>query len=82
MRYNNMPKMEAFLMIDREVANSILEDPELGPKLEKPRMAFQRGTKNICDTFYVFMLSDMNNLEYPKVYKHWRSILKNRYPKK
>ena len=81
MRYNNMPKMEAFLMLDKEVANSILTDPELGPKLKKPRMAFQRGVDNISDTFYVFMLSDMKNLDYSKVYKHWRAILKSRYPK-
>lgn len=78
MRYNNMPKGEAFLMIDRETSNCILTDTDLGLKLQKPRMAIQIDLKTV---FYIFMLSDIKNLEYQKVYKLWRSLLKKRYPK-
>ena len=82
MRYNNMPKMEAFVMLDQPTSNAILKDDDLGKNLTKPRMAFQRSLDSVEDTFYIFMLSDLKNLEYNKVYKAWRAILKNRYPKK
>ena len=78
MRYNNMPKGEAFLMIDKETANCILLENELICNLKKPRMAIQIDTNTV---FYIFMLSDIGDLEYKSVYKLWRNLLKNRYPK-
>lgn len=78
MRYNNMPKGEAFVMFDKQVANSILKNQELWSNLKKPRLAIQFDLENV---FYVFLLTDLKNLDYQKTHKVFKAILKTRYTK-
>lgn len=72
MKYNNMPKGEAFMMVDNNLAGFILN--QLG-SLSKPRMAIQVDKDNV---FYVFMLTDIKNLDYKTLYKEVRKSLKNK----
>ena len=73
MKYNNMPKDEAFFMVDKKTAEIILN---LIDKLEKPRMAIQMDKNQV---FYIFMLSDIKNISYSTFHKEIRKSLK---PKK
>ena len=71
MKYNGMPKGEAFLMVDKQTAEVILA---IGGKLEKPRMAIQVDIGNV---FYIFMLSDITkNIDYSAFYKANKRRLK------
>ena len=73
MKYNNMPKEEAFFMVDKKTAEIILNQLD---KLEKPRMAIQMDKNQV---FYIFMLSDIKNISYSTFHKEIRKSLK---PKK
>ena len=73
MKYNNMPKDEAFFMVDKKTAEIILNQLD---KLEKPRMAIQMDKNQV---FYIFMLSDIKNISYSIFHKEIRKSLK---PKK
>lgn len=72
MKYNNMPKGEAFFMVDKSTALKILTQID---KLSKPRLAIQIDLKNV---FYVFMLSDIKNIEYKLFYKACKEYLKTK----
>lgn len=72
MKYNNMPKGEAFLMANKWLANVFISQ---STKLEKPYMAITLDNKNIV---YVFMLSDIKKLDYITIYKEARKHLKLR----
>lgn len=72
MRYNNMPKMEAFVMMEKSFFNLILNS-EMGIKFKQPMMAIRT---NSDEAFYIFMLSDLKNLEYNEFYKMGRKFLK------
>lgn len=67
MKYNNMPKGEAFLMVDIELSKLIDKQP-----LKKPTMAI--STEN--HYFKVYMLSDIKNIDYKTLYKEARKLLK------
>ena len=73
MKYNNMPKDEAFFMVDKKTAEIIFNQLD---KLEKPRMAIQMDKNQV---FYIFMLSDIKNISYSTFHKEIRKSLK---PKK
>ena len=70
MKYNNMPKDEAFFMVDKKTAEIILDQLD---KLEKPRMAIQMDKNQV---FYIFMLSDIKHISYSDFHKRIRKSLK------
>lgn len=80
MRYNSMPKDEAFVVIDYNLANLFLknsEKPEFKHNFKKPIMAInlnKDNTNNVC--IYIFMLSDFLEQDYKNVYKAARYLLK------
>lgn len=60
------------MMVDNNLARLILNQLD---KLSKPRMAIQVDKDNV---FYVFMLTDIKNLDYKTLYKEVRKSLKNK----
>lgn len=75
MHYNGMPKNEAFVMVNNDTAMAMLAQG----KLQKPRMALQWGSfaQDYKDTLYVFMLSDIIQLDYKTLHKALRALNKN-----
>ena len=72
MKYNNMPKEEAFFLIESNISNIIFETQE--QLLKKPNMVL-----NINKDIHlsVYMLSDIKNLSYQGIYKLAKKVLKN-----
>ena len=72
MKYNNMPKEEAFFLIESNISNMIFETQE--QLLKKPNMVL-----NINEDIHlsVYMLSDIKNLSYQGIYKLAKKVLKN-----
>ena len=76
MRYNNMPKGEAFVMLEKNFFNHFLENDSCFSSFQHPIMAIRL---NSGEAFYIFMLSDLKTLEYKKFYKIARKHLKTLY---
>ena len=77
MKYNGMPKGEAFVVIDYYTYEKCIK-PHLG-ELTKPLMAFMIEPDNPRDTiFYVMMFSELNTLNYGDLHKSAREILKSK----
>lgn len=73
MHYNGMPKEEAFVMVNNSTAKLMLSQG----KLTKPRMAIQwNNYEQSEDVLYVFMLSDLINLDYKVLHKELRKLHK------
>ena len=82
MKYNGMPKGEAFVMVGYEVYIKCIQ-PFRG-NMNKAQMAFHLNPKNeISDSncFYVFLLSDLKVIDYKefnaKVQKLYKTIFNN-----
>lgn len=71
MRYNNMPKMEAFVVVFTDFLKEISR--EFNPTFNHPYMEISIPDNN----FTVFMLSDMKNWDYQEFYKASRKYLKD-----
>lgn len=78
MRYNNMPKGEAFVMMGKDFFNYFLENDSYFSKFKHPIMAIRLTSG---EAFYIFMLSDLKSIEYKIFYKIARKYLKTLYPK-
>lgn len=76
MRYNNMPKGEAFVMLEKNFFNNFLENDSCFSNFQHPIMAIRL---NSGEAFYIFMLSDLKTIEYKKFYKIARKHLKTLY---
>lgn len=73
MHYNGMPKEEAFVMVNWPTAKIMLDQG----KLQKPRLAIQWASYTESqDVLYVFMLSDILNLDYKAFHKELRKLKK------
>lgn len=62
MKYNNMPKGEAFFVVNKEVGDTIINTNSI----TKPYMYIQ---VNKSTNIYIFMLSDILNIDYKSLYK-------------
>lgn len=69
MKYNNMPKDEAFFMVDQRLVGLLTK---YSNRFKSPYMVIQ-DKKN---QFGIFMLSDIGNLDYSILYKEIRNTLK------
>lgn len=69
MKYNNMPKGEAFMMVDDRLINLINHQES---NLKKPTMVINTQEH----IFGVYMLSDIKNINYSLLYKEARKLLK------
>lgn len=76
MRYNGMPKNEAFVVLEKSISNFILDTFKI---LEKSYMGLSvpngDGTFKV---FYVFMLSDILQIPYKKLFRKWKRFLKKK----
>lgn len=82
MKYNGMPKGEAFVVMGRELYMAcIYPFREL---MGKPQMAFQlnpKGSLEDSNGFYVILLSDLKALDYKEFNKKIQDLYKVKYPK-
>ena len=69
MKYNNMPKGEAFMMVDDRLISLINHQES---NLKKPTMVINTQEH----IFGVYMLSDIKNINYSLLYKEARKLLK------
>lgn len=67
MRYNSMPKSEFFLMVPEPIGKEIMKQ-----KPTKPHVKLYM----ISQTVYIFMASDIKNMEYTPIYKVARLLTK------
>ena len=68
MKYNSMKKGESFMIMRKDLASAVLEQ-----KPKKPFMVLNLPE----DVLYVFMASDLKEMEYTTIYKKGRLIIKN-----
>lgn len=68
MKYNSMKKGESFMVMAENLALSVLSQ-----KPKKPYLIIH--TTN--DILYVFMASDIKEMDYTQIYKKGRKIIKN-----
>lgn len=78
MRYNNMPKEEAFVVLEKSFFNHFLENNSYFNKFSHPIMAIRLNSN---EAFYIFMLSDLKSIDYQEFHKIARKYLKTLYPK-
>lgn len=76
MRYNGMPKGEAFVMFDKDVSDIVLKHFKLG----KPQMGLQIPDHNMkCTVVYIFMLSDiLATVKYKKLSRKITKLIKTK----
>lgn len=77
MKYNGMPKGEAFVMVSYQVYTKCIQPQR--SNMEKAQMGIHINPKdNISDAnaFYIFLLSDLKNLDYTTVHKEATKLKK------
>lgn len=77
MKYNGMPKGEAFVVINRDTYEKCIKPQNKVCK--KPRLAFLMDPKKPEESvFYVMMFSDIKKMDYAEFHKAARTLLKSK----
>lgn len=82
MHYNGMPKGEAFVIVGYSVYVKCVQP--FRERMNKAQMAFHLNPKNKVgeeNAFYVFLLSDLKEIEYAEFNKLVQTLYKSVYPK-
>ena len=71
MKYNNMPKDEAFVVVQKDLFNKVIVP--LSNKFKKPVMAISMNKDNV---FMILMLSDLMSIDYNIFHKNTKMVFK------
>lgn len=82
MHYNGMPKGEAFVIVEHGVYTKCIQP--FRKSMNKAQMAFHLNPKNPVgpgNCFYVFLLSDLKEIDYLEFNKKVQELYKSCFPK-